>query len=42
MTKIATDVKIAANIRNLNKKQLMIFDVLHQLTKNYVKNISSK
>ena len=38
--KIATDDEIAANIRSLNKKQCMVFDVLHQWARNYVKNVS--
>ena len=40
--KIATDDEIAANIRSLNKKQRMVFDVLHHWARSYVKNISSK
>ena len=40
--KKATDDEIAANIRSLNKKQHMVFDVLHQWARNYVKNVSSK
>ena len=40
--KVATDDKIAANIRSLNKKLSMVFDVLHQWTRNYVRNVSSK
>ena len=40
--KLATDDEIAANIRSLNKKQRMVFDVLHQWARNYVKNVSSK
>ena len=40
--KIATDDEIAANIRSLNKRQRMVFDVLHHSTRSYVKNISSK
>ena len=40
--KIATDNEIAPDIRNLNKKQRIVFDVLHQWAKNYVKNVSSK
>ena len=40
--KIATDDEIAANIRSLNKKQHMMFDLLHQWARNYVKNVSSK
>ena len=39
--KKATDDEIAANIRSLNKKQHMVFDVLHQWARNYVKNVSS-
>ena len=38
----ATDDEIAANIRSLNKKQCMVFDVLQQWARNYVKNISSR
>ena len=41
MPKILTDDKIAANIRSLNKKQRIVFDVLHQWARNYVKNVSS-
>ena len=40
--KIATDDEIPANIRSLDKKQRMVFDVLHQSARNYVKNVSSK
>ena len=40
--KLATNDEIAANIRSLNKKQRMMFDVLHQWARNYVKNVSSK
>ena len=40
--KIATDDEVAANVRSLNKKQRMVFDVLHQWARNYVKNVSSK
>ena len=40
--KIATDDEIAANIRSLHKKQHMMFDLLHQWARNYVKNVSSK
>ena len=40
--KIATDDEIAANIRSLSKNQRMVFDVLHQWVRNYVKNVSSK
>ena len=40
--KIAADDKVAANIRSLNKKQHIVFDVLHQWPRNYVKNFSSK
>ena len=40
--KIATDNEIAPDIRNLNKKQRIVFDVLHQWAKDYVKNVSSK
>ena len=40
MPKIPTDDKIAANIRSLNKKQRIVFDVLHQWARNYVKNVS--
>ena len=32
--KIATDDEIAANIRSLNKKQCMVFDVLQQWARN--------
>ena len=39
--KIATDDKNAANIKSLNKKQFMVFDVLHQWARKYVKNVSS-
>ena len=39
---IPTDDKTAANIISLNKKQRMVFDALHQWTRNYVKNVSSK
>ena len=42
MPKIPTDDKIAANVRSLNKKQHIVFDVLHQWARNYVKNVSSK
>ena len=42
LPKIPTDDKIAANIRTLNKKQRMVFDVLHQWARNYVKNVSLK
>ena len=42
MPKITTDDEITANIRNLHKKQRMVFDVLHQWARNYVKNASSK
>ena len=40
--KKATDDEIAANIRSLNKKQHMVFDVLHQWARNYVKKLTSK
>ena len=40
--KIATDDEIPANIRSLDKRQRMVFDVLHQSARNYVKNVSSK
>ena len=40
--KIATDDEIAANIRSLNKKQRVVFDVLHHWARSYVKNIPSK
>ena len=40
--KIATDDEITTNIRSLNKKQHMVFDVLRQWARNWVKNISSK
>ena len=40
--KIATDDEITANIKNLNKKQHMVLDKLHQWARNYVKNVSSK
>ena len=40
--KIASDDEIAANIRSLNKKQRIMFDVLHQWARNYVKNVFSK
>ena len=40
--KIATDGEIAANIRSFNKKQRIVFDVLHQWERNYLKNVSSK
>ena len=39
--KRATYDEIVANIRSLNKKQCMVFDVLNQWAKNYAKNISS-
>ena len=35
--KIAPGDEITANIRSLNKKQRMVFDVLHQWARNYVK-----
>ena len=40
--KTTTDFKIAANIKSFNKKQLLVFDVLHQWARNYVRNVSSK
>ena len=40
--KVATDDDIATNIRSLNKKERMVFDVLRQWARNYVKNVSSK
>ena len=40
--KKSTDYEIAANIRSLNRKQRMVFDVLHQWARNYIKNVSSK
>ena len=40
--KIATDDETTTNIRSLNKKQHMVFDVLRQWARNWVKNISSK
>ena len=36
------DDEIAANIRSLNRKQRMVFDVLHQWARNYIKNVSLK
>ena len=36
MPRIPNDEKIAASIRTLNKKQCMVFDVLHQWARNYV------
>ena len=42
ISKIATDDEVAANIRSLNKKQRIVFDVLHQCARSYLKNVSSK
>ena len=42
MPKILTNDKTAANIRSLIKKQCIVFNVLHQWARNYVKNVSSK
>ena len=39
---IPTDDKLVASIRTLNKKQRMVFDVLHHWARNYVKNVCSK
>ena len=39
MPKIPTDDESTANLRSCTKKQQMVFGVLHQRARNYVKNV---